>query len=99
MLITAGLSMWMSNTAATVMVLPVAQAVIEELYKVFIYFLSHIYGLTLSLKDHEVTKELKEVELTKPEESPSNVLSSEVADGNRNTFDEEIADITNISIK
>ena len=43
----------------------------------------------LSLKDHEVTKELKEVELTKPEEFPSNVFGSEVADGNKNTFDEK----------
>ena len=33
MLITAGLSMWMSNTAATVMVLPIVDAVFQELFK------------------------------------------------------------------
>ncbi len=34
MMITAGLSMWISNTATAVMILPIVEAVFEELRKV-----------------------------------------------------------------
>lgn len=34
MIISSGLSMWISNSATTVMVVPIVEAVFEELFKV-----------------------------------------------------------------